>query len=251
MADRIPKKFVPLYVRAMHDPKIVEAGPWCELLYYRAMQWCKDHPETDGVVPTWALGEIGRGIRGAHRKMHEACSSDLFVTVQDGWFISAWKTWNNTSDEIREKRTIAAHFSNHKQGYHKDRPHPDCPKCNKGNRKCVARATTHETAPATAFATLEVEMGTKYPSTPLPPSRGSAPGGPGDNTLHYDNDWDTSGVRPRDYLYDPTHEQHGGWATPGSWINPAQWREGWGPHGQRPHRTSPTIDELAEVTTTT
>ena len=238
MADRIPKEFVPLYVRAMHDPKIVEAGPWGELLYYRAMQWCKDHPETDGVVPTWALGEIGRGIRGAHRKMHEACSSDLFVTVQDGWFISAWKTWNSTSDEIREKRTLAAHYSNHKQGYHEDRPHPDCPKCNKGNRKCVARATTHATAPATAFATLEVEMGTKYPSTPLPPARGFAPRGGGKATTRSTpqqdpDDWNGDRYRPRDYQLDPRAAHEGGWDE-GLWVHPSQWRDGWAADGTRP-----------------
>lgn len=45
----------------MFNPKIVEAGPWAELLDRRAIEWCAKN-ETDGLVVRSGLRIIGRGI---------------------------------------------------------------------------------------------------------------------------------------------------------------------------------------------
>lgn len=238
MADRIPAEFVPLHTGAMHDPKIVEAGPWVELLYYRALQWAKTHPETGGFIPSWAMAEIGRDVRSATRRMHEGCSSDLFVIHEDGWRICAWDTWNTSSDEIREKRSKAAHFSNHKQGYHKNNPNPDCPRCPRGVshvRHTCGKCDNH-TCDRTCDrkTTLEVEMCTTYTSTPLPPSAAEAAQGSGG--VATDDDWHFGQFQPTDYRYDPDEPWHGGWKG-GAWVKPTPWRDGWTSDGTRPPRT--------------
>lgn len=230
---RIPKQFVPLHVEAMHDPKIAKAGPWVELLYYRALQWCAKHPETGGVVPEYAMAELGRGIRDSARRMHEACTSDLFVTHEQGWKITAWEAWNRSADEIRQKRTKAGHLGNHKQGYHKSKPQKDCPSCQKSSRKSDAHgnANAYPTCVPLGTPEAEAESGTTYHSASRPPrmDAGAPTGRPGPG----DPDWQNGNFRPLDYRYDPDQPWHGGW-NGGAWVEPRPWREGWGRDGQRP-----------------
>lgn len=241
MAVKVPKQFVPLHTQARNDPKLITAGPWVELLYYRALQWAKEHPETLGVIPVWALPDIGRGIRQPAARMHEGCTNELWETHERGWRICAWDAWNQTPEEIehtRERKRIGGLITAHKQGRHKKRAVADCPTCKARTSYSSGSSTGSSSSYSSGYSPADRES-TSYGSTT---SRTDGPEGGRRRSEptttawpRYDEDWYYDQFRPTDYLLNEHHREEGGWwPDHTSWVQPAIWRDGWNGKGKRP-----------------
>lgn len=89
----------------MDHPKILEAGPWCELLDRRAIEYCAAH-DTDGLVTRSALKKIGREIpKVASRVLTLVDVGRWTVNEGGGWWVHDFLTYNPSK---AERETIRA-----------------------------------------------------------------------------------------------------------------------------------------------
>lgn len=87
-------------------PEIIDAGPDCELVYYRAILRCRDNL-TDGVIDRRRVARWFAGIRGRPKAhLDRLVEVGLLEPHPDGWRIplSVWIEWNPTREEVDAKR---------------------------------------------------------------------------------------------------------------------------------------------------
>ena len=141
MARKIPGEFVPLDLDMPRDIKIRKAGPDAELLYIRGLIYLKtaDH---DGFVPDFDIPALAVGLRAIPASTKALVSSGLWepaeVDGMRGYVCKAWLKWNMSraeQEDQRRQRRVGALKTNHDRGQHGEEPHPDCPKCQKEDRR--------------------------------------------------------------------------------------------------------------------
>ena len=101
------------------DDEFIEAGPLPELLYVRALCFCK-RKLIDGVISTKQLPAVALGIPSAKRHAKTLVDVGLWEETDEGWVIVGWLKWNKSAKEVqsdRETRQIASAKANHAQ-YH-------------------------------------------------------------------------------------------------------------------------------------
>ena len=103
MAKSTPSMFVPLDVNYMRDPRIRRAGPDAELLYLRALAYAKGG-ETDGFVHDFDLDAIASGLRNVPQRVAALVREKAWEEREDGWFITGWFKWNESTEKLRDKK---------------------------------------------------------------------------------------------------------------------------------------------------
>lgn len=103
MAKSTPSMFVPLDVNYMRDPRIRRAGPDAELLYLRALAYAKGG-ETDGFVHDFDLDAIASGLRNVPQRVSALVREKAWEEREDGWFITGWFKWNESTEKLRDKK---------------------------------------------------------------------------------------------------------------------------------------------------
>lgn len=85
-------------------PKILEAGPWAELLDLRSIIWCAKY-ETDGLVTRSALQSIGRGIPKVPARVLSLIEVGRWL-VNDGggWWVHDFLKYNPSKAEKETQR---------------------------------------------------------------------------------------------------------------------------------------------------
>lgn len=88
----------------LDHPKILEAGPWAELLDMRAVIWCAKY-ETDGLVTRVALKRIGREIpKVASRVLSLVECGRWTVNENGGWWVHDYLKFNPSKAEKETQR---------------------------------------------------------------------------------------------------------------------------------------------------
>lgn len=100
---------VPLDVNYADDPKIIEAGERAEILYVRALAFCKKLL-SDGRVSDSQLQRFG--LRGVTKRAQRLVEVGLWERVSDaegdGYQIVAWLKHNKSAEEIRALSVVRA-----------------------------------------------------------------------------------------------------------------------------------------------
>lgn len=83
----------------MDHPKILEAGPWCELLDRRGIEYCAAH-DTDGLITPSALKKIGREIpKVAARVLTLVAVGRWTPNEGGGWWVHDFLAFNPSKAE--------------------------------------------------------------------------------------------------------------------------------------------------------
>src|SRR5580765_8155562 len=86
------------------NPKILEAGPWCELLDMRAIIYCA-RMSTDGLVTRAALKRIGHGIPKLAERVNVLLEVGRWtVNEGGGWFVHDFLTFNPSKAQKEAER---------------------------------------------------------------------------------------------------------------------------------------------------
>lgn len=257
MATRPPRLYVPLDVGFPDDPKVVGLTAETTLFYVFALISAKKRPNQCGWLSQLDLRyAANRKIKSVKKRTLELVEAGLLEPAEwhgeKGYQIASWTSWNMTETEAdKRKRDKAAggYVKAHRAGKHANAPVDNCP-------RCAASAGTNATASAGAHAGANAlgreektsqrsSTSSRYEPTGAALERrpsGSITATPESHPGDYHP---SGGFAPRDYVHDPDRPWEGGWVSPGAWIKPSVWRDGWGPHGLRPAAVGATIDELA------
>ena len=143
MATKIPRRFLPLDLDFMEDPKIEGLPDRAEHLYIRLLLWAKQNPRTEGKIPMAMLPQIARGIPQPKHWIQTLDESCLVSCTRVAIEIHAWAKWNPTRDELdkrAESHRNGAKITNHKRGLHKTRVE-GCPMCARYQRENSSRSS--------------------------------------------------------------------------------------------------------------
>lgn len=91
------------------DPKVTELSAEAELLYARAIAYCKE-ALTDGVVARSALAPLGFKLRRPDRCADEIVSAGLWLPVDRGFTFppETWERWQGTKADVEQRREAEA-----------------------------------------------------------------------------------------------------------------------------------------------
>lgn len=88
----------------LDHPKILEAGPWAELLDFRSVIWCAKY-ETDGLITRSALKRIGRDIpKVSSRVLALVAVGRWTVNEGGGWWVHDFLTYNPSKAQKATQR---------------------------------------------------------------------------------------------------------------------------------------------------
>lgn len=123
-----PGRYAALAADYYDDPAIIAAGPDAELWYVRALAWCANHPETDGVIPL-EVALYRLGIPDAMSRV-TACDSHGLVTKSHASVsVTNWLKWNapyrDTQAKNDAKRAAARARKARERARKSEQPKPD------------------------------------------------------------------------------------------------------------------------------
>lgn len=95
-----PGRYAALAADYYDDPAIIAAGPDAELWYVRALAWCANHPETDGVIPL-EVALYRLGIPDAMSRVITCDSHKLVTKNEDSVSVTSWVKWNDSWRDIQ------------------------------------------------------------------------------------------------------------------------------------------------------
>jgi hypothetical protein len=102
-----PSAYVPLDINYLRDRDIRRAGPDAELLYIRALTYCKS-TFSDGFIPEYDLQLVAVDLKAVQKRVDKLVEVGLWSRVDDGWMVRGWSLWNETSGETAAKKARAA-----------------------------------------------------------------------------------------------------------------------------------------------
>jgi hypothetical protein len=87
------------------DPKVLGVSPEAELLYVRAIAWCKEM-QNDGVIPAGALHLFDHKVGDGEACADELVKAGLWERLDDGWRFptATWSRWQDTVEEVKARR---------------------------------------------------------------------------------------------------------------------------------------------------
>lgn len=95
-----PGRYAALAADYYDDPAIIAVGPDAELWYVRALAWCANHPETDGVIPL-EVALYRLGIPDAMSRVITCDSHGLVIKNDDSVSVTSWVKWNDSWRDIQ------------------------------------------------------------------------------------------------------------------------------------------------------
>lgn len=95
--------FVPLDVNYTDDPRIIRAGPDCELVYLRSLALAK-RLNQDGRIDQAHLGRLTDGLELVSHIAPTLVKEGLWVEDGDGWQIAAWLKHNPSAADLEAER---------------------------------------------------------------------------------------------------------------------------------------------------
>lgn len=118
------------------DDEFIEAGPMPELLYIRALCFCK-RKLIDGTISAKQLPAVAMGIPTAKRHAKTLVDVGLWEETSEGWAITGWLKWNKSANQVeedREVRRVASLQANHQQHHVGEgkKPSTRCELCREG-----------------------------------------------------------------------------------------------------------------------
>ena len=122
--------FVKLNAEYNTDDEFIEVGPMAELLYIRALAFCK-RKMLDGTISTGQLISVALGIPAPAKHAASLVRVGLWEATADGWTVTGWAKWNKSAAEItdeQESRRRASMEANHAQ-HHVGPGKKKSPKC--------------------------------------------------------------------------------------------------------------------------
>lgn len=114
-----PGPYVPLDVNYARDRAIAAAGEEAELLYVRALAYCK-HTYSDGFVPDFDIDEVAKRLKKVPARIAALVREGLWTAVDGGWVVRNWSRWNESTDELKAKRERDAERQRKRRGQPKD-----------------------------------------------------------------------------------------------------------------------------------
>jgi outer membrane biosynthesis protein TonB len=128
--------FIQLDAEYATDEEFIEAGPHAELLYIRALAFCK-RKMLDGRFTRNQLAAVALGIPNPRKAADALVAVGLWSVTAEGWEIPAWLKRNKPAAQIveeREMRRMASVEANHAQHHVGEgkRPSPKCELCRSG-----------------------------------------------------------------------------------------------------------------------
>ena len=97
-----PGRYAALAAAYYDDPAIIAVGPDAELWYVRALAWCANHPETDGVIPL-EVALYRLGIPDAMSRVITCDSHGLVAKNDDSVSVTSWVKWNDSWRDIQDR----------------------------------------------------------------------------------------------------------------------------------------------------
>jgi|JI10StandDraft_1071094.scaffolds.fasta_scaffold927330_1 hypothetical protein len=125
---------VQLDVEYASDERIVEAGPMAELLYVRALCWCKKNPKTNGAF-TWSqLAVFAHAIPQARKHAARLVEVGAWEATDRGAQVAAWLKRNKSGEDIASAADMASMLGiqgNHERWHvgKEGKPSNKCPLC--------------------------------------------------------------------------------------------------------------------------
>lgn len=116
----MPGPYVPLDVNYARDRAIAAAGEEAELLYLRALAYCKG-TFSEGFVPDHEVDEIAKRLKRVPQRIAALVREELWSPTDGGWLIRNWNRWNESSEEVQAKREREAERQRRKRERDKDR----------------------------------------------------------------------------------------------------------------------------------
>ena len=97
-----PGRYAALAAAYYDDPAIIAVGTDAELWYVRALAWCANHPETDGVIPL-EVALYRLGIPDAMSHVTSCDSHGLVTKSHASVSVTSWVKWNGKWRDIQAK----------------------------------------------------------------------------------------------------------------------------------------------------
>ena len=99
---------VQLDVEYASDDRMVEAGLLSELLYIRALCWCKKNPKTNGSF-TWAqLAVFAHGFKSPRACAAKLVETGAWEATPKGCRVAAWLKRNKSGEDIAAAQDMAS-----------------------------------------------------------------------------------------------------------------------------------------------
>lgn len=117
---KMPGPYVPLDVNYARDRAIAAAGEEAELLYLRALAYCKG-TFSEGFVPDHEVDEIAKRLKRVPQRIAALVREELWSVTDGGWLIRNWNRWNESSEEVQAKREREAERQRRKRERDKER----------------------------------------------------------------------------------------------------------------------------------
>lgn len=112
------------------DERLVDAGPYAELLYVRGLAFAK-RTLTDGHISRGQLSIVGHGIPRVAAHAKRLVESGAWTETERGFHIVAWSKRNLSAAEITERQNNRSVKMNHVRWHTgaNGTPSPECPLC--------------------------------------------------------------------------------------------------------------------------
>jgi hypothetical protein len=114
------------------DDKMIEAGPYAELLYVRGLCFAK-RTMLDGSISRGQLAIISRKIPNPTAQAQRLVAVGAWTATRQGWRITAWLKRNKSASTIgaeSEAKRLASQSANHERWHVKEqKPSATCPLC--------------------------------------------------------------------------------------------------------------------------
>jgi hypothetical protein len=115
------------------DDGIREAGGMAKYLYIEGLLYVRRNINgRDGVIPKYALGEIGKDIPARDKHAKTLVRLGLWIDSKDCWEVRNWAKWNKTEDERRalsEQKRASGRKGAHAKWHSADKSEAGCRWC--------------------------------------------------------------------------------------------------------------------------
>lgn len=154
---KMPGPYVPLDVNYARDRAIAAAGEEAELLYVRALAYCK-HTFSDGFIPDYDIDEVAKRLKRVPARISALIREGLWAKTDGGWLIRNWNRWNESTEDVIAKRERDAERQRKRRGQKPDGT--DCPSDVTANvQRDTAVTPGGVTAPKARQGKAETEQG--------------------------------------------------------------------------------------------
>ncbi|MDR2930649.1 MAG: hypothetical protein LBV06_07095 [Propionibacteriaceae bacterium] len=115
------------------DDDIAAVGGMPKYLYIEGLLYIRRNIHgRDGIIPKYALGEIGKDIPARDKHAKTLVQVGLWIDHKDYWEVRNWTRWNKTEDErkaLSEQKRVSGQKGAHAKWHSAAKPDPGCRWC--------------------------------------------------------------------------------------------------------------------------